>query len=85
MLKARISRREDTPLVAMTSDGWIDVAGLNFRLMNWDVAFGRSGLGLLVGNFFGNCEQEKSSYQLPRRWVHIPVLEESINHSVTSF
>jgi hypothetical protein len=28
-----MSRREETPLVAMTSDGWIKVAGLNFRLM----------------------------------------------------
>jgi hypothetical protein len=54
MLKARMSRREETPLVARTSDGWTGVAGLNFRLMKWAVAFGRSGLGLLVRSFFGN-------------------------------
>jgi hypothetical protein len=54
MLKARMSRREETPLVAMTSDGWIKVAGWNFRLMKWDIAFGRSDFGLLVGVLLGN-------------------------------
>jgi hypothetical protein len=37
-----MSRREETPEVARTSEGRMEMAGLNLRLMRWDTALGRS-------------------------------------------